>query len=495
LLTTIAIGCLVHLAAWLPSMDPPPEGDAVEASAPATDADPGPAAPERTDAMVPSAPDADAPPPGEADGVVEEPKRKGRWRVVPRVIFFIPRYALDIALHPVRLGLMAFDKYAIAERAQELFFNDARTFGVWPILFVETGFGANAGLHLLHRNLFGHGERLRLRAGWGGIDRQIYSASIDSGNLLGDRARISLGGTFRISPSLWFFGIGDHAVNDPPELEPDEPPPTLLDPYAAPGLAVRYRRDIALGALRLRIAMTEHTVFEFGHTFKWARYLGSIRGSDSLPAFYDTTRVTGWNRRPLDAYIETAVVYDDLRTTAPLVSTATPSTGWRLRTYGGFTGGIQNSPSHYFAAGFDLQRYIDLYAGNRVLVLRLVADHVFGERDRIPFADYPAIGGPQFLRGYLRDRFRDRLTTLASVEYIYPIFTRASGFLFVDAGRVWESALAIRPRVPHVGFGGGIQIHTPSAYIMRLQLAGSQEGFFINYHFNPTSRVRDRLSP
>ena len=32
-------------------------------------------------------------------------------------------------------------------------------------------------------------------------------------------------------------------------------------------------------------------------------------------------------------------------------------------------------------------------------------------------------------------------------------------------------------------------------HIMRLQLAGSVEGFFINYHFNPTSRVRDRLSP
>ncbi len=486
----MAIRCALQLAASQPPTDPTPQQDpaaAVDGTAPA------PADADRTDALVPAAPQAGAPRPDAADGVVDPAPPKQRWRIVPRVIFFVPRYALDIALHPIRLGLIALDKYALPERVEEVVFNDERTFGVWPVLFVETGFGANAGLHLLHRNLFGHGERLRLRAGWGGIDRQIYSASVDTGDLLGDNVRISLGGTFRISPSLLFFGIGDRPLRDVPELEPDQMLARRFDPFAT-SAQVRYRRDIALGALRVRLALSRHTVFEFGHTFKWARYAGGSDG-DSLPAIYDTTRLPGWQRRPFDAYIETAIAYDDLRTTAPLVSTATPSTGWRLRAYGGFTEGLQNSPSHYGTAGIDVQRYIDLYAGNRVLVFRVQADHVFGRRDQIPFADYPTIGGPQFLRGYLRDRFRDRFTTLASVEYIYPILARASGFLFVDAGRVWSDLLAVRPRVPHFGFGGGIQIHTPTAYIMRLQLAGSEEGFFVNYHFNPTSRIRDRLSP
>jgi hypothetical protein len=496
LFSTIAIACTLVLGAGPSPAESSSTGEEVPTRTDeATSTLPPAADGERTDELVPAAPEGPAPPPATVDGQVQKPKPKGRWRLVPRAIFFVPRYALDIALHPLRLGLMAFDKYAIAARAEDVFFNDERTFGMWPSLFIETGFGANGGVHLLHRNLFGHGERLRLRAGWGGMDRQIYSASVDSGNLLGDRARISLGGTFRISPSLLFFGIGDRPLTDAPVLDPGERVEPPIDPFDGPAITTRYRRDLALGALRVRLALTDNTVFEFGHTLKWARYGSPSSGLQSTPAIYDTTELAGFHRHPLDAYIETAIVYDDLRTTAPLVSTAAPSTGWRLRTYGGFTEGLRNSPSHYGAAGLDVQRYIDLWAGNRVLVLRVQADHVIGRRDRIPFADYPTIGGPQYLRGYLRDRFRDRFTTLASVEYMYPIFARASGFLFVDAGRVWENIAAVRPKVPHFGFGGGIQIHTPTTYVMRLQLAGSQEGFFINYHFNPTSKVRDRLSP
>ena len=466
-------------------------------SAPAAMVEAGPPSdPEHVDDIVPAAPQTDAPPPKQADGMVKPPKPKGRWRIVPRTILFVPRYALDIALHPVRLGLTAFDKYALDKRVEDLVFNDARTFGVWPVLFVETGFGVNGGVRVLHRNLFGHRERLRLRAGWGGIDRQIYAATIDSGNLLGPEARITLGGTFRMSPSLWFFGIGDNPLGAVPVLDRNESLEPPIDPLSpAASVPVRYRRDLALGSLRVRLAMTQHTVFEFGQTLKWARFSAAQDDHASLPAIYDTTNMVGWQRHPFDVYLETAVAYDDLRTTADYISSATPSTGWRLRAYGGFTEGLVDSPSHYGATGIDAQRYIDLYAGTRVLILRAQADHVFGRRAHIPFTDYPALGGPQFLRGYLRDRFRDRFSTLLSVEYVYPIFARASGFLFVDAGRVWHDALAVRARVPHFGFGGGIQIHTPTSYLMRLQLAGSPEGFFVNYQFNPTSRIRDRLSP
>jgi hypothetical protein len=492
MLKALLIRCVLACCGPPPAPDAPTQTE--PEPAPAVEAGPEDAGPERTDALVPSGPQAQAPRPGQAHGVVEPAPPKGRWRVAPRVLLFLPRYALDIAIHPVRLGLMAMDKHKLYERAEDLLFNDARTFGVWPVLFVETGFGLNGGVRVLHRNLFGHRERLLLRAGWGGLDRQVYSASLGSGALLGDGARLSLGGTFRTSPALWFFGIGDHPLGATPEPGVGVGP--RIDPLAPhEAVPARYRRELAHASARARLVMAPHTAFELGYTTRWARFSSTVDDSVPLTAIYDTSRMVGWHRRQLDAYLEAAVVYDDLRTKSRRIPTVTPSTGWRLRAHGGFTEGLVESPSHYWVTGLDVQRYVDLFAGDRVLVVRALADHVIGRRDRIPFTDYPALGGPHYLRGHLRDRFRDRFSTLLSLEYAYPIFAHASGFLFVDAGRVWDSLLAVRPRVPHFGFGGGIQIHTPTTYLIRLQLAGSTEGFFVNFNFSPTSRIRERLSP
>ena len=71
------------------------------------------------------------------------------------------------------------------------------------------------------------------------------------------------------------------------------------------------------------------------------------------------------------------------------------------------------------------------------------------------FTIAPQLGGSVLMRGYLRDRFRNRALTLLSAEYSFPITDVISGYLFIDAGEVWNDLQDIDLVQAAVGFGGG----------------------------------------
>jgi outer membrane protein assembly factor BamA len=112
----------------------------------------------------------------------------------------------------------------------------------------------------------------------------------------------------------------------------------------------------------------------------------------------------------------------------------------------------------------------------------------------VPFTDLPRLGGPHQLRGYTRDRFRDRLAVLGAAEYRYPIWNELVGFLFADAGRVLAGAdqvgnLVSAPERLRAGGGGGLEMHFGNRFRMRGQIAGSPDGAFFQMSFEPAYRV------
>src|SRR5690606_18508859 len=110
------------------------------------------------------------------------------------------------------------DRYHVAARLRSFFFNDAGTFGIFPTLFFETGFGANVGLRLVHRDLFGRGERLMLRAGFGSVERQTYRGRIDSGDRLG-RVRLGLDGGYTVTNANRFYTVGNRDERDAADVD------------------------------------------------------------------------------------------------------------------------------------------------------------------------------------------------------------------------------------------------------------------------------------
>ncbi|HEU5055340.1 MAG TPA: BamA/TamA family outer membrane protein, partial [Kofleriaceae bacterium] len=127
-------------------------------------------------------------------------------------------------------------------------------------------------------------------------------------------------------------------------------------------------------------------------------------------------------------------------------------------------------------------------------VLRALAEEVRGDLDEIPFVDLPRLGGPVLLRGYPRDRFRDRAMALASAEYLFDLGSMVAAYLFVDAGRVAPHLADLTAEDARVGYGGGLQIYTNASLLGRLNLASSIDGgLFVSFRFDPVYQPQSRV--
>ena len=423
------------------------------------------------------------PRPDQAHGFRTPPRRpKGAvllW--IPRGIFFVPAAVIEAAAHPVHVGLVVSDKLAVRNRLEDVFFNDARTFGAWPTAFFESGFGLNVGGRLVHRDLGGHRERLFVRASFGGLYRQRYEASLDSGRLLGPRFKLRAEGGFRIVSRGRFFGYGN---GDEKGHDPDQP---LLDPLSGEIVETRYRRDEAHATVMARASIRDEVRLVLSEEMAWRRFSDARSGDGpQLREVFEPGAIVGYPTGQLRSYSEAALVVDTLGYVGPHIPRSMPSHGWLARVSTGIGIGFGGDPSRYVRGGADVQRFVNLWRGNRVLRLHGRVDVVDAPFHRVVFVDLPALGGPTYLRGYVRERFRGRIAALFAAEYHWPIDRLLGGFLFVDVGRVWTT-LPLELSAPRVGFGGGINVRSRRSFFLRLQLASSIDGgFFLQLRFDPT---------
>ncbi len=409
------------------------------------------------------------------------------WLYVPRLLLAPIRLAVRTISEVLIAGARIEDDYRIRSRARDLFFTEDLVFGVYPVAFYATGFGLNAGAHLVHRDLFGHREGLRVRAGFGGVHQQLYDARVHTGQLW-PGVRLAAEGGYRRHGSLKFYGIGNGEEIGAGELQ--QP----LDAFAAgPAVRTRYRQAQIRAGASAQFVVAENATVALEHV--WRRFSSSVGsaqepGTPWLTEVYDPDSLTGFAPDLTDAYTELALVYDSLRSTRPDVPADLPSRGVRLETWGA----VQTAPGQpqltSGRAGIDLHPVIDLYRADRVLHLRLRGVTALAPLDAIPFFDLPSLGGSQFLRGYEHGRFRGRLALLATVEYRYPVQEGMAAYLFGDAGRVYASWQELSPqplRDLRFGFGGGLQIYGRRGATLLLQLASSIDGgLFVDLLFNTT---------
>src|SRR5262249_21308907 len=141
------------------------------------------------------------PPPEDASGVEtgDSTPASERALVVPRAVMFLPRMAVWALGQPLRGAAYVYERYDLPGRFRNTFFNVGGTFGLYPIIKYQSPFGVTAGARLLHRDLFGNNESLKLRADFGGEFRQAYAASFRTGQLFGPVA-LELGTTYERRP-------------------------------------------------------------------------------------------------------------------------------------------------------------------------------------------------------------------------------------------------------------------------------------------------------
>jgi Omp85 superfamily domain len=193
----------------------------------------------------------------------------------------------------------------------------------------------------------------------------------------------------------------------------------------------------------------------------------------STEELFDPTTIPGYQRQP-DYFVR---------------SDASVALDWRdnpLHPHSGGRYGVQFSDyrDHDLDAfGFrrvsiDLQQYVPIPDRYRTIALHAAA--VFTDADagaQVPFYFQPTLGGARALRGFREFRFRDRNGLLLTAEYRWEAWWALDGALFVDAGTVAAERNDLKLGDMDVSYGVGFRFHSNSAFVARLDLAFSREGF------------------
>ena len=444
-----------------------------------------------TTVSEPAPPPAPGVAPDQASGIAidEPPSTSERLKWIPRALLFIPRWGFWVAAQPLRGAAWTYE--VTRDKLKGALFSADQVYGIYPVGSYSTDYGFSVGARFVHDNVFGQKERLRVFADFGGEFRQGYGVKLGSGERIAKRFTANLEARYQRRPAERFFGIGNNS-----ELE--APPEMPIDPMTSNvAIGSRFREDI----LRLRTHLDTRLVGDlyFRVTGAWAaRSFGDSEVSgESITQHYDTTRLAGFDNGVNNVYVESELIYDSRRPTNPYISQVMDATGWYLSAYVGKAEGRMDDPTDYVRYGGEVQRYIDLYKGSRVLTLRAMVDAVGGTDGRtdgkISFVELPRLGGPDFLRGYPRDRFRDRAVAFATAEYAWDLGNYFGGYTFVDVGRPFQSLSEAEVSGLRVGFGAGIEMRTYRSFLLRGQLAASRDGdVFFELALSPAFGRRER---
>lgn len=133
----------------------------------------------------------------------------------------------------------------------------------------------------------------------------------------------------------------------------------------------------------------------------------------------------------------------------------------------------------------EIQQYFGFFNKTRVLAFRAkttLTDAQTGQT--IPFYMQPVVGGSEDLRGFLPFRFRDNNSLTLNAEYRWHVVSVMDMAVFADGGKVF-------PRRGDLNFsnlegsgGIGFRFNLKGQPFLRIDLAGSREGFRFWFKFN-----------
>jgi outer membrane protein assembly factor BamA len=357
---------------------------------------------------------------GLEDGEAFEPE--DAYLLLPRALLFAPKFVLSVAYLPIRGALTLVDRYHLVEHTEDLLYNDERTAAIYPTASYQTGYGLSYGVAAFHEDVFGHAEEISGEARYGGLYQQAYKASFEAERTGGSLLWLELDARWEAKPALLFFGIGNRSLSSTA---------TNADPRDV-AVATRHRErrfmaNATLGSVYGKIGSRSH--FGVNALFNVRDY-GSEERSFSEPSIeevYDTALIPGFDDGATVLEITPLFSYDTRDTEG------FTSSGNYFEIFGGHTLPVTDD-ADFWHYGATFATFFDLYKGSRVLSLRAVVEAVHGHD--VPFSDLIKLGGPERLRGFELDRFRDKHAVVATAEYRYPIHELIAGELFFDAGTV-----------------------------------------------------------
>jgi outer membrane protein assembly factor BamA len=163
-------------------------------------------------------------------------------------------------------------------------------------------------------------------------------------------------------------------------------------------------------------------------------------------------------------------------------------------------GGTSEFPYRYGEATLNLRTFVALGTPRVALAMRVVGDWMFGNvpfYELARFDDTFALGGSLGVRGVPAQRYYGKLKALGNIELrweavSFHAFRRALtlGIVpFFDAGRLWADTES-HPELDgrgiglKYGYGGGLRLQSGSAFVIRLDIAGSPDAMPVSGYFS-----------
>jgi hypothetical protein len=443
-------------------------------------------------APVPQAPEpvardtSRAPPPGQESGRID-PGEPGDsvGRKIARGALVVPKYLFMIVSWPVGEGIYLDDRYKLTDWYYRIFYWRNRTISIVPTATYETGYGLTIGAQFRDIDTFGHHERLALQATAGVTYRVGLLASIDTGDRLGP-VRLEGSGNFDRRPAEPFYGIGNQGNFF------ENPLPQQVNPLIdSTAIATHFRYQEARAAALADVSLGHD--FHFAARGAVAELKYSPSSTDpSIEDAYEPDAVIGFGTTTKHIYGELEVRYDDRRRSSPWEPLSLRSSGTLAVAFAGYSHRLDELTGFWHYGG-ELQHYFRLGYGPRLLVARLRTEAVSGSLSQVPITELPMLGGGSLLRGYSYGRFRDRITALGSLQYMWALFAFGSAFVFADVGRVYNSWDSFTLDGLHMGYGVGLELYSVDTFLIDFSVASSTDGgIAVLAEFSPMLDFRPR---
>jgi Omp85 superfamily domain len=426
------------------------------------------------------------PVPGFEIGRDDPDDRDSTWRIIGRGALFVPRLAVDAVLSPFRGAIWLQDHYHVTDWYDRIFYNDAKTIGLYPTVSVDTTLGVTVGAKFIDKDLFGDKESLGLQATVGSLYRQIYALSFDTGHRLGDRFHLQLDVGYERRPHDAFFGIGNG------DLVAAAPAPMPIDPRVDSTAVETYYRQQRERVSLIGDLRTWHKLHLRASGAISDVQFGSPDQGTPVTTVYAPAGLVGFDGVQY-GYGELELRWDNRHNTTSWEPHSVVSGGSLASVYAGRQQRLDDGAS-FWRYGVELEKFLKLAEGPRVLIAHFHGEGVTGSRDQVPFTELPSLGGPTYLRGYALDQFRDRIAAYGSLAYEWDLSQWFSARLFTDVGRVYPALDEVSLHQLRLGYGISVEAHDPDSFVLEGSIGSSIDGgLFLNLSFNPVYDLHDRV--
>ncbi|MCA9548417.1 MAG: BamA/TamA family outer membrane protein [Myxococcales bacterium] len=397
------------------------------------------------------------------DGLVRrERPEEGPGLEVGRLALRFPGALIELAFTPLLPVAVAMDKYHLLDRVIDLLTNDDKTIAFVPVVDPFNSSGLGLGGSLIYNEPLGSADRLVLLGLMRTNRDRNFSIHLSRRVPTFSGRTLSLGASYSADHDTRYFGIGQERTKDDQRIIRTDAVNasfsfTLLNPARLP----EYDAEVEVAYRRRRLGLgtgTRAPVLVENDNIPLPAGFGQVLDYPelTLSLLYDSRDSLGRTTRGMVGRLQVVATRDmnDGNTSA-------------IRTSGSFA---------VFIPVLPLYRTVFLSVG-------VAAAIPFIPGDRVPLHQLVNLGGTNTLRGYVADRYLDRLGWWATAEYRFKFYEyeassmQLSAAAFVDTGKVGAEPVDLVKGTLPWSVGVNIRAEQNLVLLGRLQVAFSPDGF------------------